>query len=189
MLAGLLPLCMIGVVRSGRRLPAILIMTIAMALTLSAHKEFRFVLPAMPLCFIYAGWALADLQARRQTGKRFGKLYIESIVFLAISNIALIGYFGLWHQRAPVQIMEYLSERIENQSSDAPEPWRIDFLTWCHATPLYSHVHRRISLRILECEPRFEGTQCVGDRYHSESEVIVCNCLSGLACAESLVIR
>jgi GPI mannosyltransferase 3 len=164
MLGTVIPSFIIGVYRSKRRFPLVLIGTLLSIMSLSAHKEFRFILPILPLCFSYAGDALADLQARSQTGKRFGRWFLPSLLLVLSTNFTAIIYFSQWYQRAPVAVMEYISDNIASIGS-------ADFLTPCHSTPFYSHIHRNIPMRILECEPQFKGDVCVGDRSQSQSEV------------------
>lgn len=46
--------------------------------------------------------------------------------------------------------MNYLSEEAEENRVES-----ILFLTPCHATPYYSTLHRNISMRFLDCTPRY----------------------------------
>ncbi|SPQ93664.1 unnamed protein product (mitochondrion) [Plasmodiophora brassicae] len=149
MIGSMIPLVLLGVFMSRRFAPALLFLSIPAIMSVSPHKEFRFVLPGMPIAFIYAGYGLAILQASYMSRKRWGWLYPFSIAVVLVSNAGAVAYFGRWHQRAPVQLMDYLE---------------------CHATPYYSHLHVPVPMRILECAPEFNGPRCVGDRSKSDSQ-------------------
>lgn len=111
---------------------------------------------------------LAILQASYMSRKRWGWLYPFSIAVVLVSNAGAVAYFGRWHQRAPVQLMDYLGDALDKRPGDVQS---IDFLTECHATPYYSHLHVPVPMRILECAPEFNGPRCVGDRSKSDSQV------------------
>jgi len=50
-------------------------------------------------------------------------------------------------------VMRYLAEEAKLQPS-----MRVLFLTPCHATPYYSHVHSNITMDFLDCSP--PGEHC-----------------------------
>ena len=89
---------------------------------------------------------------------------------LIASNAIAIAYFGVVHQRAPVAVMEHLSRRLADGDARATPIESVHFLTECHATPAYSHLHRAIALRMLDCSPQFDGAgRLVGDLSRTES--------------------
>ena len=51
-------------------------------------------------------------------------------------------------------MMRYLAEEAKLQPS-----MHVLFLTPCHATPYYSHVHSNITMDFLDCSP--PGEQCI----------------------------
>ena len=75
------------------------------------------------------------------------------IYFLLLLNIPIAYYTARWHQAAPIAVMDYLrSEVIQDLSGTV----HIVFLTDCHATPFYSHLHvprNNVLLRFSDCSP------------------------------------
>lgn len=122
--------------------------------SINKHKEYRFVLPVLPLAIVYCGRGLSELQSAGWFGKadepsetktkkvevenkpnknmegetkankdkkdeagapnplrgwkRLGRLFMWALLG---SNVAMAWYFSLVHQRAPIEVMQYLSER------------------------------------------------------------------------------
>jgi len=68
---------------------------------------------------------------------------------LLLVNVPMALYLSTIHQAAPIGVMEYVSDNIQNNES-------VHFLMPCHSTPYYSHVHRNISMKFLDCSPSFE---------------------------------
>ncbi len=157
------PLLVYGVYLSKCWEPFLVIIWIILAYSKNPHKEFRFILPAMPIAFLYCGYALNWIQYRKrilgisQTKKSTSEeklkssssffRFILAIVFLF--NGFMILYFSLFYQRAPISVVRYIAEY------DSPKvPLQsVHFLTGCHSTPFYSHVHRPIPMRQLDCSP------------------------------------
>ena len=50
--------------------------------------------------------------------------------------------------RGQIDVMDYLG-----QEADLHSNMSVLFLTPCHATPYYSHIHRDISMEFLDCSP------------------------------------
>ncbi|XP_012265530.2 GPI mannosyltransferase 3 [Athalia rosae] len=113
-----------------------------------AHKEFRFILPLLPLftCLSTTGilrfsYVLLPSRQRMLTG------------MLVLTNLVPAIYFCLIHQRGSLDVMKILhQESITTRYYDM----NILFLTPCHATPLYSHLHANVSTRFLTCEPNLK---------------------------------
>jgi len=134
--------------------------------SLPAHKEIRFLIPALQLFIPICAAGLASFLAsnyRRKTvviGITFGT---QIIMFL---------YFGRYHQRlvrvwmlstihttcltffhmarrAQIEVMDI----INNFQNTAREEVKVLFLTPCHSTPYYSSLHRMIGMRFLDCSP------------------------------------
>ncbi len=107
------------------------------------HKEHRFLLPLLPLmtCFIAVG--LPNFATRPWNFARpWGCLYV-------VANVALALYLSLIHQAGPMSVVTYLSSQ--------PDSKGILYLTPCHGTPFYSHIHWDIPMKLLECEPNLEN--------------------------------
>ena len=160
-------------IRSGPR--SVLIWIIAPYIILhsfSEHKEFRFLLPVLPIICILVGHALSrlvdvtDNAKTANTLKRLCKttLVVPSnliLVALIILNFPHLFYLGLIHQRGPIATNQYLASVIEKEprQSSPSEPSRqysIHFLMGCHSAPMYSHLHvsnARIEAWHLDCSP------------------------------------
>lgn len=113
--------------------------------SLLAHKEFRFLLPLLPMCIYICTSCTFSLNAK------FIKTARNIFVGLLILTNVLPGlYFSLVHQRGSLDLMNLLHKEVVNTDNS-----NILFLTPCHATPLYSHLHTNVSIKILTCEPNF----------------------------------
>eukprot|EP00644_Phytophthora_capsici_P005963 jgi/Phyca11/525233/estExt2_fgenesh1_pm.C_PHYCAscaffold_20199 len=127
----------------------------------AAHKEFRFVLPLLPPAFVYAGYCLRNLerklyvQFRERTQWNLLRLAAFSVI---VPNMLSAYYLSRSHQRAPVEVMDYLADRIQENPETS-----IHFWTPCHATPYYSYLHQNISMWFPDCSPanreRTEGCE------------------------------
>lgn len=124
--------------------PVISILWTNIVYSLLSHKEFRFVLPVLPLALIYAGNGLCQLYAQYQ--KR--KLFIYTVTFLLLLNVPIALYLSLFHQLAPVSVMSYVRGLNESNS--------LHYLMPCHSTPYFSHVHKNISMKFWDCSPSDE---------------------------------
>ncbi|KOC70034.1 GPI mannosyltransferase 3 [Habropoda laboriosa] len=82
----------------------------------------------------------------------YGMLVISPWEFFRVNVLYKIGDFVI-HQRGSLDVMNILHNEIVN----ADNTTNILFLTPCHATPLYSHLHVNVPIKILTCEPNFEG--------------------------------
>ncbi|KAL4535557.1 hypothetical protein Ndes2437A_g06266 [Nannochloris sp. 'desiccata'] len=160
-LTTLLPLVLIGVYRARECSPqefllAKLVCIQLLAYSLPAHKEFRFLLPALQLAMPYCGLAAASLieeGQRKKKGSVAAASFIPSSTVRRRFAIAMLGLqvpvtlaFSLYHQRAQVQVMSYLQTSQSTSTS-------VLFLTPCHTTPYYSYIHKAIPMRFLDCSP------------------------------------
>ncbi|XP_051156089.1 GPI mannosyltransferase 3, partial [Leptopilina boulardi] len=110
-----------------------------------AHKEFRFILPLLPMV-IYIN------NSRQYEIKRISEFKRKFFVGLFILSNLIPGlYFSLIHQRGSLNALQFIRNDLSSEKND------ILFLTPCHATPLYSHLHKNISLRFLKCEPNLDN--------------------------------
>ncbi|KZC08488.1 GPI mannosyltransferase 3 [Dufourea novaeangliae] len=82
-----------------------------------------------------------------------GTLIISPWEFF-LTNIVPGFYFSMIHQRGALDAMNILRKEITNTSNTT----NMLFLTPCHATPLYSHLHVNLPIRILTCEPNFHNS-------------------------------
>ncbi|XP_047027731.1 GPI mannosyltransferase 3 [Helicoverpa zea] len=110
------------------------------------HKEFRFVLPLLPIFLYLAQDVIVPWSRKAQKWH----LYLVAGLIL-VGNAAPAAYFGTVHQAGTLQVMPLLREAAHNRSS-------VTFLMPCHSTPLYSHLHLNITTRYLHCEPPINGS-------------------------------
>jgi len=145
---------------------AIVIFSYIMFHSFSSHKEFRFILPILPLVCILAGSAIhkfiscdddeddnSDNNNNKASSLRSKR---KNIVIISILlNYPVLFYLGMVHQRAPISVNQAISsyierlERVKNEnnikmdeSKEIPTfSYSIHYLMGCHSTPLYSHLH------------------------------------------------
>ncbi|GAB4815394.1 hypothetical protein N2152v2_002440 [Parachlorella kessleri] len=182
--ATLLPLLLLGVGLShDRRLAALAGLSLAVY-SLPAHKEFRFLLPALQLAMPYSGVALLWLWhqgqpqgrslnsggngegaptsafrsqpntgrgARATKGQRqwgWQRAGVAAVLALtAAVQVAMAAYFSLVQHRGLLQVPQEIRGMWELHPSNTSAL----FLTQCHATPWYSHVHAPIPMRFMDC--------------------------------------
>ncbi len=172
-LGALTPLAVAGalLVRPGRRaLPAACGFFCA-ALSASAHKEFRFLLPLLPPASALAGAVLAALHdAAPPPGLRAlpgwlprGKRFARTLAALiAVLHAVAALYLSLVHQSAPGPAMAFLAAEA---AAGRVGSGGILMLTPCHETPGYSHLHAPVPLRILDCSPQPDGSPTQRDAF------------------------
>ena len=125
---------------------------------LIAHKEQRFLQPIVPLyCIVVADAFVTTNQ--RETKARGGRKQIElnwRLLTVCASGVAVGLLLCLWVQRAPITVMSTIVARLPPKSSNASDD-RLHalFLTPCHSTPYYAHVHDHVRMRFLTCEQNF----------------------------------
>lgn len=118
--------------------------------SLLPHKEFRFILPLLPMLIYVSSACTHRLNVRITAFAR------KSILALLIcSNVVPGFYFSLIHQRGTLNVMELLRYEISANNSLSTN---VLILTPCHALPLYSHLHINTSIKFLTCEPNFDNS-------------------------------
>ncbi|KAK1549848.1 hypothetical protein Q3G72_008903 [Acer saccharum] len=156
-----LPFTIAGIIKSKRWKLSGLIAWVLGLYSVLGHKEFRFVLPVLPIALMFSGYSLAvmeradylDIQKKGSSNicvKWPSKTQL-SIFFLLATNIPMAFYMSLVHQRGTEDVMNYLSREALNNKVKS-----ILFLMPCHATPYYSTLHRNLPMRFLDCSPRVE---------------------------------
>lgn len=110
-------------------------------LSFTPHKELRFLLPTIGMWLAFAGKGLYQCEIK---GKRN-----LCIIFLLVINAPAAFYFSRIHQSAPLILMDKLNKINTERGIRS-----IHFLTNCHATPFYSHIHdANVEMRQLDCSP------------------------------------
>lgn len=139
-----------------------------------AHKEFRFIMPLLPIAAMVSAVALDtwrinpfglirsySIEERPTKWKKFVSLL--SVSSLILVNLVFIIYMSLFHQSGVVQVMKDISNEPFNITS-------VLVLMPCHATPFYSHVHRpNITLDFITCEPPLDNQKL--EEYQDESDI------------------
>ena len=144
------------------------VMFFMVVMSLVGHKEFRFLLPILPLWHILAALSISRIVRHFSTySQQKRALWKAAVGLVVLSNLGLAFYFSRIHQRACMDIIDFLA------NEDALV--EVDFLTKCHATPFYSHMHvhdRPVYMRFLDCSPALEALRNVqGAGYTIEHSV------------------
>lgn len=126
--------------------------------SLLGHKEFRFVLPVLPITLMFSGYLLAEIDKpdfpQRKLGKsdKAQKWKYFMVFGLLITNIPAALYTSLVHQRGSEAVMVFLA-----READKHQVQSVTFLMQCHATPYYASLHRNLTMRFLDCSPRSDS--------------------------------
>ncbi|KAJ8767304.1 hypothetical protein K2173_017348 [Erythroxylum novogranatense] len=171
MLFTFLPFAFAGIIRCKHWKLSGLIFWVLTLYSLLGHKEFRFVLPVLPIALIFSGYSLAvmarfDTSSVKRKGSSNTLLKGPSksgfaIFFLLATNIPMALYMSLVHQRGTEDVMIYLSKEARNEKVKS-----ILFLMPCHATPYYSTLHSSLPMRFLDCTPsEVRGIADESDRF------------------------
>ncbi|CAL4239886.1 unnamed protein product, partial [Meganyctiphanes norvegica] len=118
-----------------------------------SHKEFRFLLPIVPLCLCIGADHIAQYLSA-QTKKKDEtptKRIVGVLLFLFLPSLLMVIFLGLVHQRGPLDAIDSIRKLIHKH----PNP-HVLYLMPCHSTPYYSHVHQNISMQFLTCEPNLK---------------------------------
>lgn len=136
-----------------------IILTYVLMLSTSAHKEFRFLLPVLPLFCILLESRIALLMNRKWSVRLFLWLIPNAIVTV---------YLGVIHQSGSIAVM---ADVVKSLSRSGQETASLHLLLPCHSTPFRSHLHTRggqVAMEVwhLECPPecRMDGT-CESDLF------------------------
>ena len=127
--------------------------------SLSAHKEFRFLLPVMPFICLLSGYLINKHIQNYKSHKQKQRFYLI-FTFLVMVNLCIWFYLARFHQRAPIQVNKLIVTQLQKQSQKFNIS-TIHYLMGCHSTPIYSHLHAftdkdsatRIKIRTLDCSP------------------------------------
>lgn len=171
MLFTFLPFSIAGIMQSKQWKLSGLIAWVLGLYSVLGHKEFRFVLPVLPIALMFSGYALATLRTPdflKSEKKKSSNIHTRcpskmqlSILFLLVTNIPMAVYMSLVHQRGTEDVMIYLSKEAKNEKVKS-----ILFLMQCHTTPYYSTLHRNLPMRFLDCSPSEEkGNLDESDRF------------------------
>ncbi|KAL0269330.1 UNVERIFIED_CONTAM: hypothetical protein PYX00_007106 [Menopon gallinae] len=131
----------------------VIILLNIMIFSIIPHKEFRFILPLLPMMEIIGVKFMSNISKLNSKKK-----LITTLLFIGFIIPSIL--FGIFHQRGTLTVMSHLSSEASKYGDDAS----FLFLTPCHATPLYSHLHVNVPVRFLTCDPP------IADGHNDESD-------------------
>ncbi|XP_028775416.1 GPI mannosyltransferase 3 isoform X2 [Neltuma alba] len=166
-----LPLSLAGIIYSKEWKFAGLVAWVLSFYSVLGHKEFRFVLPVLPIALMFSGYSLALMDDPgsgkskvKGSLKKYDRFPVKkgvAILFLLATNIPMALYMSLVHQRGPEDVMKHLAREAHDGKVKS-----ILFLTQCHATPYYSVLHSNLPMQFLDCSPsEEEGVLDESDRF------------------------
>jgi phosphatidylinositol glycan class B len=117
----------------------------------AGHKEWRFLHPLVPVMHILAARSLISLYDRSNPRSRTTSTGLSikrtHVVLLALLSVIPSFYVMRWHSSAQIGVLSHLRGLPDTELRS------IGFLMPCHSTPAQSHLHRRIPVWRLSCEP------------------------------------
>jgi hypothetical protein len=150
-------------------------------LSISAHKEIRFVFPIIPLMlldvnhYIVTNCRHSDLSLSRGSSSSRGSILSILRVF-RYANVAAFVFLSVIWQSGGIYVMYKLQSLItaSNASSASISSVSIDMLTSCHATPGHSHLFDpfvNVDLSYIDCSVACRRSDsCENDLYLSNPE-------------------
>ena len=164
-----LPLAVVGCVREGVREPAVVGVWTVLGHSLVAHKEFRFLMPALPSALTAAGAGLARSRSRRaargggDARKRSSRGWAAAAALALATQAPAAAYLSTWHQSGTLAVMPEVVRAVDRGEVHSGG---VLFATPCHQTPFHSHVHRPgVRLDFLKCPPSDDGAPDEADRF------------------------
>lgn len=122
----------------------------------SKHKEFRFLLPVLPLMCIMAGHAMVELL------RGMSSLPNVIIVALCLLNYPHLIYLSIFHQRGPIEANIIMAAIMRNEAQK--DKFTVHYLLGCHSAPAYSHLHSSdvsVDVWYLDCSPECRANEAV----------------------------
>ena len=140
----------------------------------SEHKEFRFLLPILPMICLICGARLQNLTTNVEL---FRKKHV--VLAFAVPNLLAILYLGLFHQRAPIEVNRAILKSVSSMTNPTNEPIQVHYLMGCHSTPLLSHLHAppaKFEPWYLDCSPecrKSPDVECESDRFYKDPKTFL----------------
>ncbi|KAF2077016.1 hypothetical protein CYY_001648 [Polysphondylium violaceum] len=141
--------------------------------SLLGHKEFRFILPILPIVMMYSGYYINSTLTSNHSNSNKSKSTQQTneksmpsfwIIFLLLLNIPMTVFFSNFHQRSPIDIMHYVNQEISPLAT-IDNPISIHLLMSCHATPHQSYIHNpNIDFKLLECPPPLNANDPIDEK-------------------------
>lgn len=125
------------------------------------HKEFRFILPLLPMVLKITSSHIAKWSYKAAPLT----IWFVTTIML-VGNVVPALYFSLIHQRGTLDVMQPLRLIAEKN----PHSANFLFLMPCHSTPFYSYLHINVTTRFLTCEPNLQNKKnyvCEADDFYN----------------------
>ncbi len=159
--------------------------------SISSHKEFRFILPILPLVCILSSFPISryvnidnyDEGKGLSSATRKRKRKNIIIILFFLFNYPHLFFLGMIHQRAPISVNQAIANHIHKLNELNYSRYSIHYLMGCHSTPLYSHLHvptlrsnGRTSIKsatildtwTLDCSPNCrKDSSCESDEFYA----------------------
>ena len=163
---------------TGRRNLWLIVSTYILAMSTNAHKEFRFMLPLLPVFCLLAG---RELQCHLGNTNHVARRFL-GLTTLVIGNLIAVLYLGLFHQSGPIRVNREILRIARHNFDQISSPellhhglHKIDYWTGgCHSTPLLSSLHSpplRFETRSLDCSPSCRASpdvSCETELFHRD---------------------
>ncbi len=140
----MLPLIIVGIVCSGIGWPIGFLVSSVVINSMFDHKEFRFLLPLMPIVLALAGLGKHVIGHMHKTHKSQKRVYLA---FILATNLIAGFYLIRWHQSGPLPALDWLRTEVDSNTRFNSAY----FMMPCHSTPYYGYLHRNVPKNFLTC--------------------------------------
>lgn len=164
----------------GRRNLWIIAVTYIVAMSMNDHKEFRYILPLLPVFCLLAGERLQTLLGSHQ----HVLLRVVGLAVMVVGNFLAILYLGMFHQSGSIsvnrEILRVATQHVNIEQPQLRESPQLDthlvaYMTGsCHSTPLLSALHHPsvyFETRMLDCSPSCRAdaaATCETEQFHGD---------------------
>jgi phosphatidylinositol glycan class B len=137
----------------------------------SEHKEFRFLLPILPMICLLCGTRIQNMLS--DTGPSRRK---QIAIACSVPNLVAILYLGLIHQLAPIEVNRAILKAVAAAGNPPTDTIQVHYLMGCHSTPLLSHLHdppTKFLPWYLDCSPECRKNpkiDCESDEFSKDPD-------------------
>lgn len=155
-----MPLCLLGLFRPKPfyLTPLVTVALTIAVLSLSVHKEDRFLFPLISMCTLYGGSFVANLL--RINGSSETRRPPFWLILLLVVQLSIGIYLSQWHQSSSRELVMAIRSAVSG-------PMIVSLLQPCHSIPLAANFHDlrdKLTLRTLDCSPQvFTGNEWTTD--------------------------